>query len=106
MSYPVFGKESKTLFSYWLEGQDNNWSEFVPDFKKEYTNLSEGDYKFRVRAKDASGEISEEGFTEFTISPPWYRSVFAYISYFLALILSFKQFGKYQAKKSYNKAEN
>ena len=106
VSYPVFGNESKTLFSYWLEGQDNNWSEFVPDFKKEYTNLSEGDYKFRVRAKDASGEISEEGFTEFTISPPWYRSVLAYISYFLALILSFKQFGKYQAKKSYNKAEN
>ena len=106
VSYPVFGNESKTLFSYWLEGQDNDWSEFVPDFKKEYTNLSEGDYKFRVRAKDASGEISEEGFMEFTISPPWYRSVFAYISYFLALILSFIQFGKYQAKKSYNKAEN
>ena len=106
VSYPVFGNESKTLFSYWLEGQDNNWSEFVSDFKKEYTNLSEGDYKFRVRAKDASGEISEEGFMEFTISPPWYRSVFAYISYFLALILSFMQFGKYQAKKSYNKAEN
>jgi hypothetical protein len=106
VAYPVFGNESKILFSYWLEGQDNNWSEFVPDFKKEYTNLNEGDYKFRVRAKDASGKVSEEGFIEFTISPPWYRSIFAYILYFLALILSFKQFGKYQAKKSYNKAEN
>jgi hypothetical protein len=106
VAYPVFGNESKTLFSYWLEGQDNSWSEFVPDFKKEYTNLLEGDYKFRVRAKDASGEVSEEGFMEFTISPPWYRSIFAYVSYFLALIVSFIQFGKYQAKKSYNKAEN
>jgi ligand-binding sensor domain-containing protein len=106
VSYPVFGNESKTLFSYWLEGQDNNWSEFVPNFEKEYTNLSEGDYKFRVRAKDASGEISEEGLMGFTISPPWYRSIFAYAAYLLSLILSFIQFGKYQAKKSYNKAED
>ena len=106
VAYPVFGNESKTTFSYWLEGQDKTWSDFVSDFKKEYTNLKEGNYKFHVRAKDASGEISEQGVLEFKISPPWYRSIWAYGLYLLMLIISFLQFGKYQAKKSFQKAEN
>ena len=106
VAYPVFGNESKTTFSYWLEGQDKTWSDFVSDFKKEYTNLKEGNYKFHVRAKDASGEISEQGLLEFKISPPWYRSIWAYGLYLLLLIISFLQFGKYQAKKSFQKAEN
>ena len=106
VAYPVFGNESKTTFSYWLEGQDKTWSDFVTDFKKEYTNLKEGNYKFHVRAKDASGEISEQGVLEFKISPPWYRSIWAYGLYLLLLIISFLQFGKYQAKKSFQKAEN
>jgi hypothetical protein len=106
VAYPVFGNESKTTFSYWLEGQDKTWSDFVSDFKKEYTNLKEGAYKFHVRAKDASGEISDQGVLEFKISPPWYRSIWAYGLYLLLLIISFLQFGKYQAKKSFQKAEN
>lgn len=106
VAYPVFGNESKTMFSYWLEGQDKTWSEFVPDFKKEYTNLREGNYTFRVRAMDASGQISEEGILEFKLSPPWYRTFWAYGFYLLSLVLAFIQFGKFQAKKSFLKAEN
>ncbi len=106
VAYPVFGNESKTTFSYWLEGQDKTWSEFIPDFKKEYTNLKEGNYTFRVRAMDASGQISEEGVLEFRISPPWYRTLWAYGFYLLTLILAFIQFGKFQVKKSFLKAEN
>uniref|UniRef100_UPI004048A701 SpoIIE family protein phosphatase n=2 Tax=Algoriphagus sp. TaxID=1872435 RepID=UPI004048A701 len=106
VAYPVFGNESKTMFSYWLEGQDKTWSEFVSDFKKEYTNLREGNYTFRVRAMDASGQIAEEGILEFKISPPWYRTLWAYGFYLLTLVLAFLQFGKFQAKKSFLKAEN
>jgi hypothetical protein len=106
VAYPVFGNESKTTFSYWLEGQDKTWSEFIPDFKKEYTNLKEGNYTFRVRAMDASGQISEEGILEFKISPPWYRTLWAYGFYLLSLVLAFIQFGKFQVKKSFLKAEN
>lgn len=106
VAYPVFGNESKTKFSYWLEGQDSSWSNFVSDFKKEYTNLNEGNYTFHVRAKDASGAISEEGILAFNVRPPWYRTLWAYGFYILVLLLCFRQFGKYQAKKSFLKAEN
>jgi hypothetical protein len=106
VAYPLFGNESKTTFSYWLEGQEDTWSVFIPDFRKEYTNLKEGKYTFHVRAMDASGQISEEGILEFRISPPWYRTLWAYGFYLLALVLAFIQFGKFQAKKSFLKAEN
>jgi hypothetical protein len=106
VAYPVFGNESKTTFSYWLEGQEETWSAFIPDFKKEYTNLKEGNYTFRVRAMDASGQISEEGVLEFRISPPWYRTLWAYGLYLLTLVICFIQFGKFQAKKAFLKADN
>jgi len=106
VAYPVFGNESKTTFSYWLEGQEETWSAFIPDARNQYTNLKEGKYTFRVRAMDASGQISEEGVLEFKISPPWYRTLWAYGFYLLSLVLAFIQFGKFQAKKSFLKAEN
>ena len=106
VAYPLFGNESKTTFSYWLEGQDKTWSEFIPDARYQYTNLKEGKYAFHVRAMDASGQISEEGILEFRINPPWYRTLWAYGFYLFSLVLAFIQFGKFQAKKSFLKAEN
>jgi hypothetical protein len=106
VAYPLFGNESQTTFSYWLEGQEETWSAFIPDFKKEYTNLKEGNYTFHVRAMDASGQISEEGVLEFRINPPWYRTLWAYGFYLLSLVLAFIQFGKFQAKKAFLKADN
>jgi len=106
VAYPIFGNETKTTFSYWLEGQDSTWSSFVSDYKKEYTNLKEGNYTFHVRAKDASGEVSKHGVVEFKINPPWYKTIWAYGLYLLTLLFCFIQFGKFQAKKSLIQAEN
>ena len=106
VAYPLFGTENKTTFSYWLENQDETWSDFGSDSKKEYTNLHEGTYTFHVRAKDATGHISEEAKVSFRISPPWYRTIVAYIIYLAILIYLFILFGRYQAKKSRGKAED
>ena len=106
VAYPLFGTENKTTFSYWLENQDDTWSDYTKDFKKEYTNLSEGDYTFHVRAMDATGHVSEETKVKFKISPPWYRTIFAYLVYLGLLVYLFILFGKYQAKKSRGKAED
>ncbi len=106
VAYPLYGTENKTTFSYWLENQDDTWSEYIKDFKKEYTNLSEGTYTFHVRAMDASGHVSEETSVKFKISPPWYRTIFAYLVYLGLLVYMFILFGKYQAKKSRGKAED
>lgn len=106
VAYPLYGTENKTTFSYWLENQDDAWSEYKKDFKKEYTNLHEGTYTFHVKAMDASGHISDETSVKFKISPPWYRTIFAYLVYLGLLVYLFILFGKYQAKKSRGKAED
>lgn len=51
----------------------------------EFTSLSEGSYRFEVRAVNAAGQISEPAVFTFRILPPWYRSNAAYGSYVLLL---------------------
>lgn len=66
---------------YQLEGFDESWSNLNADFKKNYTNLHEGTYTFKVRAKNIYGEYSEDARYQFVILPPWYRTWYAYLSY-------------------------
>ncbi len=73
-------------FSYFLEGYDKGWSEWSTEAKRYYTNLFEGNYTFRVKAKNIYNHESYEATYEFFISPPWYRTIIAFISYVLLLI--------------------
>jgi signal transduction histidine kinase/DNA-binding response OmpR family regulator/ligand-binding sensor domain-containing protein len=72
---------SKNQFQYYLEGNDKDWSPWTSETKKEYTNLSGGDYKFHVRSKNVYGVISNEDVYAFTILSPWYFSWRAYVLY-------------------------
>ncbi len=94
---PYFDGESKLMYSYMLEGYDEEWSEWTHKTEKEYTNLPAGDYKFFVKAKNVYGLESkasvfemgvetEAGSYAFKILPPWYLSVWAIIGYVIALI--------------------
>ncbi len=75
-------------FQFILKGYDENWSEWTKKTLKEYTNLSEGNYEFIVKARDVFNIESKPSSYKFVINPPWYRSVVAYILYFLILIIS------------------
>ncbi|MBL4703548.1 MAG: SpoIIE family protein phosphatase, partial [Flavobacteriales bacterium] len=79
--------KSRNEYSYYLEGVDLTW----PDWKKKtdavYQNLDEGDYIFHLKAKDFYGNISEELTYRFTILPPWYRTIWAYVLYFIAFMV-------------------
>lgn len=78
-----YENEAATLYTRYLEGFDKNWSEWKPETKAVYTNLHEGTYVFRVKAKNLYKTISTEANYEFTILPPWYRTIWAYILYVL-----------------------
>ncbi len=75
--------ESFMKFSYILEGNDKAWSDWTDENYRPYTNLHEGKYIFRVKARNIYGHISEEATYEFTILAPWYRKWWAYILYVL-----------------------
>jgi len=80
----IFFKASEeNKYSYFLNGYDDDWSEWSRDNKKEYTNLFEGEYVFYVKAKNVYGQESIVAEYYFEINPPFYRSVIAYGIYVL-----------------------
>jgi len=78
-----FNNENETRYQYWLVGYDQKWSEWALSTSKEYTNLPEGEYIFKVRAKNIYNNLSKASEFEFNILPPWYRKPIAYVSYFI-----------------------
>ncbi|MGE0560695.1 MAG: SpoIIE family protein phosphatase [Flavobacteriales bacterium] len=82
-----FLNEQRNQFQYKLEGFDDDWSEWTTESKKQYTNLFEGNYIFKVRSRNAFNDLGIETVFRFKIIPPWYRGWVAYVVYVLALAL-------------------
>ncbi|MEL7004840.1 MAG: triple tyrosine motif-containing protein [Bacteroidota bacterium] len=85
-SAPFMDGLEKTEYQFKLENFDDVWSSWQNKTEKEYTNLKEGKYMFKVRAKNYFGKISSEATFDFTIMPPWYRTSLAFLSYGLVAI--------------------
>jgi ligand-binding sensor domain-containing protein/serine phosphatase RsbU (regulator of sigma subunit) len=73
--------EKENLYQYKLEGYDTQWSAWTSETRKEYTNLSEGKYIFKIRAKNYFKQYAKENSYEFSIKPPIYRTPLAYLLY-------------------------
>lgn len=82
-SLPSYDQESANRFQVLLEGHDQTWSSWSSEAQKEYTNLPEGGYRFRVRGRNIYGHLSPEGTFAFRILPPWYRTLWAYALFLL-----------------------
>lgn len=83
---PFFDNEDRTLYSYKLEGFDNNWSEWSRKTEKEYSYLPEGEYKFMVKARNIYDVESSIANYQITILPPFYRTWWAYTLYLILFI--------------------
>ncbi len=73
-------------FQYKLAGFDRDWQEWTESNFKEYTNLKEGLYTFKVKSKNANGIESDVESYSFIIMHPWYRSPIAYFIYIIVSI--------------------
>ncbi|MES1213917.1 MAG: two-component regulator propeller domain-containing protein [Bacteroidota bacterium] len=68
-----------TFYTYVLEGIDKNWSAVTNNtYTQNYLNLPSGRYTFKVSSKGSNGKWSEPASFSFTITPPWYRTWWAY----------------------------
>lgn len=94
---PYFEQENQVLYSYKLEGYDNEWSAWDTKTVEDYNNLPSGNYTFKVRARNIYGFESEADEMDinlgadrstfsFKILPPWYQTIWAIIGYLIALI--------------------
>ncbi len=78
---PTYDDVSANRFQFKLDGFDESWSNWSDETRKDYTGLREGDYLFKVRAKNIYQNESKEATFAFAILPPWYRSWWAYLIY-------------------------
>jgi ligand-binding sensor domain-containing protein/DNA-binding CsgD family transcriptional regulator len=74
-------------FSSYLEGYDKNWTQWNRNYRREFTNLEEGNYSFKLKAKNIFNRESPIINFQFTINPPYYRTIWAYIIYGILIIL-------------------
>lgn len=87
-SSDYYEETDKNMFSYKLEGFDTEWSTWNYKTEKEYTNLSEGKYTFYVKSKNLYSEESLIDQFSFSIMPPWHRTWWAYMLYFVTAIFA------------------
>lgn len=75
-----------------LLGLDQEWSEWSPEYLRNFTNLNPGKYTFQVQARNKDGLQSRVVQYVFRISPPWYASTVAFFCYTLGIIGLFASF--------------
>ncbi|MCK5210189.1 MAG: hypothetical protein KAQ79_19270, partial [Cyclobacteriaceae bacterium] len=97
--------DEKIQFSYLLEGYDNEWSTWVTESFKDYTNLPPGKYIFRVKARNLYGIEANSAQYAFTISPPWYRTIWSYTISFLLFISIFFVVDRIQRKRLFKQQQ-
>jgi len=83
-------------FQFFLEGFDKEYGDWTEATMKEYTNLKEGNYSLKVRAKNSHGNLTESEPIQFKVTVPFHRSLFAKVCYFLLLVLVVFWITRYQ----------
>ncbi len=81
-----FDQAERTEYQSYLEGSGDSWSSWTTESNRNYTNLTHGDYTFKVRARNLYGQISEIDEYSFTIMTPWYFTTLAYIVYGMLVV--------------------
>jgi DNA-binding CsgD family transcriptional regulator len=89
-----FENPQKVEFATFLEGYDENWSNWESRYDREFTNLPEGNYAFHIKARNIYNIETEAVVYYFNIKPPWTRTTMAYLLYagnflIVALLLIF-----------------
>ncbi|HTN20371.1 MAG TPA: triple tyrosine motif-containing protein [Pelobium sp.] len=104
-SLPYY-RQGKIKYQYILEGFSQQWSEWSEATQKDFTNLPYGSYSFKVRALVNGSKASEISTFNFTVEPPFYATIWAYLIYFMLVVVMvyfvriwyFKKLNKHQTE--------
>lgn len=101
VSAPWYDSGGVMEFRYKLENNDDQWSDWSRNNVVEYTSLREGEYSILFQARNRNGDLSTVNQYTFHITPPWYRTFFAYLVIsFLFLGFIFYSTKKYLHQKT------
>jgi ligand-binding sensor domain-containing protein/signal transduction histidine kinase len=95
-----YANPQKNQYAYKMEGFDQDWIYCRTRRYASYTNLDPGRYIFRVKGSNDDGVWNEAGAAiAITITPPWWRTRWAYASYVLSLIAGFVAVDRIQRRR-------
>lgn len=84
-----FISAENTIYQYMMEGFDNEW--ITANARQRvvtYTNLKYGNYIFKVRASNSGRDWTDNAKSIYLIiKPPFYRTWWAYLIYYIAMVL-------------------
>ena len=82
-----FSAPERNRYKYVLENFDDDWVNAGTQRNATYTNLSPGEYVFKVTSSNKDGVWNEAGTSiNIIILPPWWKTWWAYVLYFVFLI--------------------
>jgi signal transduction histidine kinase/ligand-binding sensor domain-containing protein/DNA-binding response OmpR family regulator len=91
----------KNRYAYMMEGFENDWN--YTNSKRRfvtYTNLDPGSYVFKVKGTNNDQIWNEEGTSiKIIITPPWWKTTWAYSAYVLLFFLTLYSLRKYDMKR-------
>lgn len=95
-----FRDASKNRYAYKLDGFDRDWREIGGAREAQYTNLSPGEYVFKVRACNNDGVWTQDAkqIVVIQLPPPW-KTWWAYSLYSLLVILAVVYLVQVQKRK-------
>ena len=102
---PWFVTSGETTYRFRLDGYDDDWSDWGSTNIVEYTALREGDYTFMVQATNRDGQVSEITRYSIKITPPWFRTWWAYFIGILAIIILIIMISRFIAESRTRKLE-
>jgi len=96
----------RVLFRYKLDGRDTDWQEVGNRRQAFYSDLSPGDYRFRVSACNNSGVWNEAStFLDFFVAPTYYQTTWfrlSSVAVFLGLLLALYRYRLYRIALQFN----
>lgn len=99
-----YANPARNLFAYKLENYDNDWRMVGNLRTAYYYNLPPGKYIFRVKAANSNGVWNEKGASLiFRITPPWWRTWWAYIIYGLLAVAVVFLIDRFQRRRLLNR---
>jgi two-component sensor histidine kinase/ligand-binding sensor domain-containing protein len=90
----------KMKYSFMLEGYDNDWSPWVVNSTASYSNLSPGNYTFKVKAMDMNKAVSEIVKFPLVVKTPFYLNFWFVIICVLITAYLYYWFDKYRKAKA------
>jgi signal transduction histidine kinase/ligand-binding sensor domain-containing protein/DNA-binding response OmpR family regulator len=96
-----FNSPQSIQYAYMMEGFDKEWITSGSRRYITYTNLSPGEYKFKVKSTNADGVwVDNEAGLSVIIGSPWWATGWAYIAYILVIISGLYALRRFELNRS------